>query len=82
MATKHVTYTIPIQLDKALHQKIGRGKMSSFVTEALWAALKSEEHSLLMEFLEADKDPGNREIKKDFALLEGEDFTGLDKYEE
>lgn len=82
MTTKHVTYTIPIQLDKALHQKIGRGKMSSFVTEALWSALKREEHSLLMEFLEADKDSGNREVKRDFASLEGENFFGLGEYEE
>lgn len=33
--------------------------------------------TMLMEFLQADRDPGNREVKEDFADIEGEDFTGL-----
>lgn len=54
MKTKPVTYTIPKSLDIALHAKVGRGRMSKFVTQALWDALKREEESLLMEFLGAD----------------------------
>lgn len=82
MTTKHVTYTIPQKLDAALHAKVGRGKMSKFVTGALWEALRREESALLMEFLEADKDPGNIEVMKDFAGLEGEDFIGVSDFED
>jgi len=81
MSTKHVTYTIPKQLDAALHAKVGRGRMSKFVTQALWDALRREEQLLLKEFLEADKDPGNIEVRKDFADIEGEDFTGIGHFE-
>jgi hypothetical protein len=77
---KPVTYTIPEQLDAALHTRIGRGKMSKFVTEALWEALRKEEAALLLEFLEADKDAGNIEVKQSFSEIEGEDFTGLDDF--
>jgi hypothetical protein len=78
---KPVTYTIPEQLDAILHAKIGRGRMSKFVTQALWEALKKEEDALLMEFLEADKDPGNIEVKQSFSEIEGEDFVGLDDFD-
>jgi hypothetical protein len=81
MKKKPVTYTIPEQLDAVLHAKIGRGRMSQFVTQALWEALKREEDALLMEFLEADKDPGNIEVKKSFSRIEGEDFIGLDDFD-
>lgn len=37
----------------------------------------SLEKDLLMEFLEADKDPGNKEVKMSFSEIEGEDFIGL-----
>ena len=82
MKVKPVTYTIPEQLDAALHSRIGRGKMSKFVTKALWDALKKEEESLLMEFLEADKEAGNLEVKQSFSEMEGEDFIGLDDLNE
>ena len=48
--------------------------MSKFVTQALWDALKKDEDALLMEFLEADKDSGNIEVKQSFSEIEGEDF--------
>ena len=80
MKVKPVTYTIPEQLDVILHTKIGRGRMSKFVTQALWDALKREDEALLMEFLEADKDPGNMEVKESFSEIEGEDFIGLDDF--
>lgn len=79
MKVKPVTYTIPEQLDVILHTKVGRGRMSKFVTQALWEALKRDEDALIMEFLEADKDPGNIEVKQSFSAIEGEDFIGLDK---
>jgi len=78
---KAVTYTIPEALDTALHTKVGRGKMSKFVTKALWEALKRDEEALLMEFLEADKDAGNIEVKQSFSAIEGEDFAGLDDFD-
>lgn len=78
---KAVTYTIPEQLEAILHTRIGHGQMSKFVTQALWDALRKEEESLLMEFLEADKDPGNIEIKKSFSALEGDDFIGIDDFD-
>lgn len=77
MRKKPVTYTIPVELDVALHTKISHGMISQFVTQALWDALKKEEKLLLAEFLEADKDLGNREISEDFAEIEGEDFKGM-----
>lgn len=77
MKGKPVTYTIPEQLDAILHAKVGRGKMSKFVTQALWDALKKEEEAILMEFLEADKDTGNIEVKQSFSEIEGGDFIGL-----
>lgn len=55
--------------------------MSKFVTQALWKVLKRDEESLLMEFLEADKDPGNIEVKKSFSAIEGEDFIGVDDFD-
>lgn len=82
MEKKPVTYTIPKDLDIALHTKIGVGHMSRFVTQALWEALKREEDALLLECLEADKDPGNRVLKEDWSPLEGEDFVDLDDFEE
>ncbi len=81
MKRKPVTYTIPEKLDAILHAKIGRGHMSEFVTQALWAALRRDEESLLMEFLEADKDPGNIEVRQSFSGIEGEDFIGLDDFD-
>lgn len=81
MNKKPVTYTIPIQLDAALHTKIGRGRMSKFVTQALWDALKREEDALLNEFLAADKDKGNLEVKQSFSEIEGEDFHGIDDFD-
>jgi len=81
MKVKPVTYTIPEQLDSVLHAKIGRGRMSKFVTQALWEALKRHEDALLIEFLEADKDPGNIEVKQSFSGIEGEDFVGIDDFE-
>ena len=78
---KPVTYTIPEQLDIALHSKIGRGKMSKFVTLALWEALRKYEESLLKEFLEADKEAGNKEVLQSFSEIEGEDFIGLDDFD-
>ncbi len=78
---KAVTYTIPEQLDAALHTRVGRGKMSKFVTQALWEALKKDEKTLLMEFLEADKDIGNIEVKQNFSNIEGEDFIGMDDFD-
>ncbi len=81
MKSKPVTYTIPENLDAILHAKIGRGMISKFVTQALWDALKKEENSLLMEFLEADKDQGNIKIKNDFAGIVGEDFKGMDDFD-
>ena len=76
-----VTYTIPQQLVVALHTKIGVGQMSKFVTQALWEALRKEEEALLMEFLQADEDSGNLQIKDDFAPMSGDDFIGLDDFE-
>lgn len=81
MRKKPVTYTIPEQLDILLHARVGRGRMSQFVTQALWDALKKEEEDLVKEFLAADKDPGNIEIKKEFSGIEGEDFIGLDDFD-
>ena len=81
MRTKPVTYTIPENLDGILHTKIERGGMSKFVTQALWEALKRDDEALLMEFLEADKDAGNREVKESFSEIEGEDFMGLDDFD-
>jgi hypothetical protein len=80
MKKKPVTYTIPVHLDAVLHAKVGRGRMSKFVTQALWEALKRDEKTLLMEFLETDKDPGNIEVKQSFSEIEGEDFIGLDDF--
>ncbi len=80
MRVKPVTYTIPEQLDAILHAKVGRGRMSKFVTQALWDALRKEEEALLMEFLEADKDPGNIEAKQSFSAIEGGDFIGLEDF--
>ena len=80
MQKKAVTYTIPEQLDAVLHARIGRGRMSHFVTQALWDALRKEEEALLIEFLEADKDPGNIEVKKSFSKIEGEDFIGIEDF--
>ncbi len=48
--------------------------MSKFVTRALWEALRKEDEALLQQFLEADKDPGNIEVKQSFSDIEGEDF--------
>jgi hypothetical protein len=42
MERQPVTYTIPRDLNIALHTKIGVGQMSGFVTQALWAALKKK----------------------------------------
>lgn len=80
MRVKPVTYTIPEQLDAILHAKVGRGRMSKFVTQALWEALKRDEDALLKEFLEADKDSGNVEVKQSFSEIEGEDFIGLNDF--
>ena len=79
--TKPVTYTIPQNLDVALHAKVGRGGMSKFVTKALWDALKKEEDALLNEFLAADKDPGEKEIRESFSPLEGKDFIGIEDFD-
>ena len=81
MRTRPVTYTIPEDLDTVLHSRVGRGKMSRFVTQALWDALKKQEDSLLMEFQEADKDAGNVEAKQNFSAIDGEDFIGIEDFD-
>lgn len=78
---KPVTFTIPEQLDAALHIKVGRGRMSKFVTQALWEALKRDEEALLKEFLASDNDPGNIEVLKSFSGIEGEDFIGIEDFD-
>jgi len=78
MKSKAVTYTIPELLNAALHAKVARGKMSQFVTQALWDALRKDEEDLLQTFLSADKDPGNIEVKRSLSAIEGEDFIGLE----
>jgi hypothetical protein len=42
---------------------------------------KKEEDALLMECLQADKDPGNMQLKEEWSSLEGEDFVDLDDFE-
>jgi hypothetical protein len=81
MRTKPVTYTIPKDLDAALHARFARGQMSKFVTQALWDALKKEEDALIKEFLEADQDPGNADVKQSFSKLESEDFMGIECFD-
>jgi hypothetical protein len=78
MSVKPVTYTIPVKLDAALRSKVGRGRMSRFVTQALWEALRRDEEVLLKEFLEADKEAGNIEVQQSFSEIEGEDFIGFE----
>lgn len=51
--------------------------MNKPVTQSSWETLKKNEEALLMEFLEADKDPGNIEVKQSFSEIEGEDFVEL-----
>ncbi len=36
--------------------------------------IKKEKEALLEEFLSADKDAGNIEVKRDFSAIAGEDF--------
>lgn len=81
MRTKPVTFTIPENIDILLHTKIGKGQMSKFVTKAIWEAFKKDDDALLQEFLEADKDPGNKEIKASFSAIEGEDFIGMEDFD-
>lgn len=81
MKAKHVTFTIPENIDILLHTKIEKGQMSKFVTQAIWDAFKKEDEALLQELLEADKDPGNREIKASFSDIEGEDFIGMHDFD-
>ena len=42
---------------------------------------ENENKLLLLEFLEADKDSGNEEVKESFSQIEGEDFVGLDDFD-
>jgi hypothetical protein len=79
---KAVTFTIPEQLDTLLHARVKRGRMSQYVTQALWKALEEDENALLKEFLDADKDAGNLEAKADFSGLEGEDFAGIEDFDD
>lgn len=81
MAKRLVKYTIPEDLEALLRIKVDDYRIDTFVTQALWEALRQEE-ALLQEFLDADKDPGNIETKQNFSdLLEGEDFIGLDGFD-
>lgn len=34
-----------------------------------------------MEFLEADKDPGNIEVKQNFSAIEGDVFIGIEDFD-
>ena len=81
MEKKQLNIRIDTELNAYLHCRIARGQINKFVNQALWDALKKEQDLIAQEAMEADKDPGNIEVREDFAAIEGEDFPGLEDEE-
>ena len=60
------TYSIPKDVDKALHLLVKKRGMSHFVTEAIRKELEVKENSLLEAYAMANEDTGQKEAAKDW----------------
>ena len=67
------TYSIPEDIDRDLHQLIGRRNISHFVAESVRKNLKSIRKDLAKEYAAANKDRGQKEALKDWesTICEG-----------
>lgn len=72
MKTVNVTFSIPEEINIALHACVEKRGLSRFVTHAIEKALKSKKNSLKAAFLDAENDPDDKAAIEDWAALDGE----------
>ena len=70
--TTTVTFSLPTELNKALHAFVGGRGLSKFVAKAIEQALKEERMSLRKEYAEASKDPDRLKTIEDWKSLDVE----------
>lgn len=75
MKTVHVTFTIPEDINMALHCHVEKRGLSRFVTQAIEKALLEEKKSLKAAYREAEHDPDLKETTDSWAALDGEDWN-------
>lgn len=70
--TTTVTFSLPTELNNALHAFVGKQGLSKFVAKAIEQALKEERMSLRNEYAEASKDPDRLKTIEDWQDLDTE----------
>ena len=60
--TVTVTFSLPAELNNALHAFVGGRGLSKFVAKAIEKSLREEKMSLRKEYAEASKDPDWKDL--------------------
>ncbi len=72
MKTVNVTFSIPENINIALHRRVEKRGLSRFVTKAIEKALTEKQETLKAAFRDAENDPDLKETMDDWAALDGE----------
>lgn len=70
-----VTFSLPESLNRRLHAFVEKRSLSRFVSKAIEHALADEEKDLKAAYAAANNDPDRKEVIKDWAILDGEDWN-------
>ena len=68
----NVTFSLPSELNTALHAFVERRHLSRYVTEAIRKALDEDQRSLRQAYMEMSSDPQELEEMGDWGVLDGE----------
>ncbi|MFV0340165.1 MAG: hypothetical protein ACK5MA_05990 [Parachlamydiaceae bacterium] len=74
MKTVNVTFSIPENINIALHRRVEKRGLSRFVTKAIEKALTEKHDTLKAAFRDAENDPNLKETMDDWAALDGEEW--------
>jgi hypothetical protein len=67
------TFSIPTDVSQDLHQYVKRREMSRFVTDAIRKELIAIKLELKKQYLEAEKDPGQIEVRNEWDITVADD---------
>ena len=70
--TVNVTFSIPVELNNALHTLLERRGLSRFVAESLEKALLEKKNALRQAYIDANNDPDRNETIRDWEVLDVE----------
>lgn len=70
----NVTFSIPQELNRALHAYVERRHLSHYVTEAIKRALEDDQQRLRQAYIEMSCDPQELQEMADWGILESESW--------